>query len=379
MFRFVAYQFNSTYRVVRMLKLNIFTVPILAFCLLNCQLKASDPAQEPQPSSSQVACTDSVIGFSILEDEHGVTVKVNGEPFASYIVDEINKPYLWPIIGATGKPMTRAFPMKSLPTESKEQRDHPHHRGITFGHESIVGTNNDGGDTWHERKTFEDRGKNPNLAVEAKQRMSKLATIKHREFTELVADTDHAEIVAICDFLDSDGKQILTERRRMTFQMQSNSRSIDVDQDFTATDGEVRFNDRKDAGLSIRVPASMAVDSGEGGQIINSNGEADNDAWSRAAKWVDYHGPADGEHLGIAFLNHPSSYRFPTRWHVRSYGLFTANPFASQSFDPSLDDGTSILKSGEQLKLRHRIIFHTGDADSAEIEEQWQKYSKEER
>jgi hypothetical protein len=35
--------------------------------------------------------------------------------------------------------MTRAYPMQDVSNEAKEQRDHPHHRGITFGHESIGG------------------------------------------------------------------------------------------------------------------------------------------------------------------------------------------------------------------------------------------------
>ena len=85
----------------------------------------------------------------------------------------------------------------------------------------------------------------------------------------------------------------------------------------------------------------------------------------------------DGEHLGIAILNHPASYRHPTRWHVRSYGLFSANPFAQHDYDSTLPDGTTALKSAERLNLYHRFIFHTGDAVTAKIEAAWQEYAKE--
>ncbi len=85
----------------------------------------------------------------------------------------------------------------------------------------------------------------------------------------------------------------------------------------------------------------------------------------------------DLDRLGIAIRNHPSSYRYPTRWHVRGYGLFTANPFAQQDYDKTLPDGTTTLKQGEQLKLRHRFIFHSGEAASAKIEDAWQQYAKE--
>ena len=80
----------------------------------------------------------------------GAIVKVDGKLFAEYVVDQANKPYLWPIVGPTGKEMTRSYPMKDVPGE---KQDHPHHRGLNFGHESIAGY-----DTWAELATF---GKNP--------------------------------------------------------------------------------------------------------------------------------------------------------------------------------------------------------------------------
>ena len=116
-----------------------------------------------------------------------------------------------------------------------------------------------------------------------------------------------------------------------------------------------------------------------GGKIINSAGQVDAEAWGKPAPWCDYHGPVDGERVGIAFLNHPSSYRFPTRWHVRNYGLFTANPFMSRQVDKTLPDGTIVPKAGERLKLRHRFILHSGDAESASIAALYAKYAQEEK
>lgn len=334
-------------------------------------------------------------GFAIAKTPHGLDVTIDGKPFASYVIDDANKPYLWPVYGPTGKAMTRAYPMKEVPGEQNEQRDHPHHRGITFGHESIGGgtwkfpekwdgitgdeKHSGGGDTWHERTTFEEFMRNPKLALRGRQRLPMLGAIKHREFTETKADAAQAVIVELCDYMDASGGRFLTEERRLTFRVLGSKHAIDIDQTFTASDGEVRFDDRKDAGLSIRVPASMAVDSKLGGTIINNEGVKDKDAWGKAAKWCDYNGPVDGEHLGIAFLNHPSSYRYPTRWHVRTYGLFTANPFAQNDYDKNLPEGTTTLKAGAQLKLSHRFLFHAGDAKSADIEAAWQQYAKEKK
>ena len=290
-----------------------------------------------------------------------VSIKVNGDPFATYVLDKGNKPYLWPIFGPDQKQMTRAFPMQEI---AGEQRDHPHHRGITFGHEHI----DDGTDVWTEPATYK-----PDSA-----QLAKLGTVKHHDFTELKADNDRAVIAETLDYLDHDGKRLLTEHRRITFHLLAGDmRAIDFDQDLIASDGPVRFADSKDAGLSIRVPTSTAVDSKKGGRIINSNGITDADAWGKPASWCDYNGPVDGEQLGIAMLNHPTSWRYPTPWHVRTYGLFGANPFGSKVFDKSEPDKGIELKAGEQIHLRHRFIFHRGDEKTARIAEAFEAYAKE--
>ena len=140
-------------------------------------------------------------------------------------------------------------------------------------------------------------------------------------------------------------------------------------------EGEVTFGDKKDAGLSIRVPTSMAVDTKKGGRIVTSTGITDKDAWSKRAPWVDYSGPVDGETLGVAMLNHPGSFRHPTSWHVRTYGLFTANCFGT--LDKDDPNGPHTLKQGEKLVLRHRFVFHKGDEKAANIAAAYDRYAKE--
>lgn len=87
----------------------------------------------------------------------------------------------------------------------------------------------------------------------------------------------------------------------------------------------------------------------------------------------------DGEQLGVAFFDHPSSFRHPTIWHVRTYGLFAANPFGSKAFDKEAPARPIELAPGDRLKLRHRILFHTGDEKSAKIAEAYEGYAKETR
>lgn len=293
----------------------------------------------------------------------GAVVKVDGQVFAEYVVDQANKPYLWPIFGPTGKSMTREYPMKNV---EGEKQDHPHHRGLNFGHESIGGY-----DTWAEAATF---GTNPKTS----ERVKHLGAIKHREFKELKGGATGV-IYALSDYVDAAGKVIITEERSMTFQVIDGARVIDVDIDLIASQGNVMVDDKKDSGLSIRVPHSMSVDAKQGGKLINSEGHQDADTWGKRAKWCDYHGPVEGEHLGIAFLNHPSSFRHPTPWHARTYGLFTANPFGLSQLKLQTESGALELKKDEHIKLRHRFIFHKGDEKAGKIAEAYEAYAKEAR
>ena len=296
----------------------------------------------------------------------GAIVKVDGQVFAEYVVDQANKPYLAPVFGPTGKQMTRNYPMKTI---EGEQHDHPHHRGICFGSEGINGI-----ESWAERLTFGDTSKTP-------ERVSKLGCEKHREFKTLEAKPDSAVLVSIIDYLDPDGKKYLEEERTMIFRAGEGTRSIEMKQILLASEGTAKFEDKKDAGLSIRVPTEMAVEIGKStkgsGHIINSEGLTDAAAWGKRAKWCDYYGIVGGEHVGVAMLNHPSSFRFPTPWHVRTYGLFTANPFGTKALDKEAPDGAYELKKGESTLLRHLFLFHKGNEKEGKVAEAYEAFAKQ--
>ncbi|MFP6901570.1 MAG: PmoA family protein [Opitutales bacterium] len=310
--------------------------------------------------------------FVIQKTEgEGLRILHKGKPFSEYVVDQANKPYLYPVYGPTGAPMTRNYPMKLV---EGERHDHPHHRGINFGHEGIGGV-----DSWSEQLTWVELAKNPKRAKLAAERLKALGRIKHRAYEKLEANDERALVIESCDYLDASGNKVLTEERRMTFRVRKGVHFIDFDQDLIASEGPVVFEDKKDAGLSIRVPTSMDVTSERGGTIVNSEGDRDKAAWSKKAKWCDYHGPVEGERLGVAILNHPSSFRHPTGWHVRTYGLFTANPFAGRQFNKNAPDASFELKAGQRIKLRHRILFHKGDEKQGRVAEAYQAYAKEKK
>jgi hypothetical protein len=278
----------------------------------------------------------------------GVVVKIDGQFFTEYLSRSGSKPILWPVLGPTGKPMTRSYPMADVPGEKK---DHPHQRSIWFTHGDVN-------------------------KISFWEQSPKAGSIVHREFVK-VAGGPTATIVTRNDWLGPDGKKQLEDRRALGFGRVGDARWIDFDITLEATEGPVRFGDTKEGSFGVRVAQTLAVDSKLGGKIVNSQGQRDTEAWGKRAAWVDYFGPVDHETVGIAIFNHPSSFRYPTYWHVRTYGLYAANPFGEKSFaGRSGDDGSYTLPAGEKLVLRYRLLFHRGDWKQARIAQLYADYAK---
>lgn len=311
--------------------------------------------------------------LSIQRDAQGITILIDGALFTKYIIDDAktNKPYFYPVIGPTGKEMTRSYPMKDVPGE---KQDHPHHRSMWFGHQFI----NDF-DTWHEELTLIERAKGD--AAKLAELKKSLGATKHREILSTSVADGRAVLKVASDYVDASGNRMAEDVRTFTFSVAADgTRVVDAELVFTGVADQVTFSDAKDAGLSIRVAHSMSVEAKEGGHIVTSTGDVDEKAWGKRAAWCDFNGPVDGkggEILGIAILNHPSSLRHPTPWHARAYGLFTSNPFGLKSVAGEKEEGPVVLKKGGSFTMRHRILFHKGDEKAGKIAEAWEAYSKE--
>jgi hypothetical protein len=282
--------------------------------------------------------------------DDGVHVTLDGQPFTDYLIHNGPKPILWPIIGPAGHEMTRNYPMRKV---DGEKRDHPHHRSLWFTHGSVNGI-----DFWSEPGA----GK-----------------IVHREFLKCETTGPTAIISTVNDWIGPGGKKQCEDVRTLTFRGDADRREIDFEITIKATDGPVRFGDTKEGTMGLRVPTAMDAlqISDKRGEIVNSEGDKDRAAWGKQAAWVDYHGKLDGDLVGIAILNHPSSFRYPTYWHVRDYGLFAANPFGLHDFKGSADkeEGAYTLPAGETLSLRYRFLFHRGDEKAGGIAEAFDAYS----
>lgn len=304
--------------------------------------------------------------FSMKQEPAGdIAIYIDDQLFTRYVTSDkvSNKCYFWPIVGPGGIKMTRAYPMQNV---EGEKQDHPHHRSVCFGLHSANGFN-----TWHEVKTFTKKGKvDPHKAAHLGHQV-------HTKVSKAEASGNTATLVVESENVTPKGEVYMLQTRTADFHVTDNgSRVMDIEIVLKGIQDKITIHDMKDSGLSVRVAHSMCVDAGEGGRIINSNGDANGDAWGKRVSWVDYNGPVEGQTMGVAMLNHPDSFRYPTPWHVRNYGLFTANPFALKEVAGEKDSGDVDLAKGQSITLRHRIIFHAGDEKTAKIAEAWKAYAE---
>ncbi len=286
-------------------------------------------------------------GFRLHPRGPNIAIQLDGSLISEYRTDIGAKPFLFPLVGPTGSSYTRAYPMETV---AGEDRDHPHQRSVWFTHGKVNGI-----DFWSEEKGH--------------------GTIKETARTSIVAGPVLGRLCTSDDWIGPDGRKVCEDDRVLTFYKTANARVIDFEIVVEAAAGPVTFGDTKEGMFGLRVASSMDVDKKRGGRIVNAEGLADGQAWGKASPWVDYSGPVNGKTVGIAILNHPRSFRYPTTWHVRTYGLFAANPFGWHDFGLS-KPGDYTLPAGGKLWFGYRVILHEGDAASARIADAFERYGE---
>jgi hypothetical protein len=290
--------------------------------------------------------------LDLAKTDFGYRVTIDDKLFAEYRTNFNGTPIIWQIIGANEKPMTRAYPMNQ--NIKDEKKDHPHHRSLWFSHDLVNG--------------------NKHWTKDA---------IVHQNFLKAESNGKTVIIVTKNHWLDTKNNAVIcSDIRTIVFGVIGDVRYIDFDLKLTAEQEKVTIGDTKEGTFGIRVPSSMDVDAKKtnpklDNTITNAQGDKDDATWGKRSNWVDYSGQVEGETSGITILNHPQSFRYPTWWHVRTYGLFAANPFGIRNFDPTLkQNGTTNLKKDESLSFYHRVIFHKGNATSIDINKLYKEYTE---
>ncbi len=286
-----------------------------------------------------------------------IDVIVAGKPFTTYFFSGAAKPYLMPLSTPAGVVITRPFPVGDdiKGANPKNSSFEPHQRPLYFGHGNI-----DGLDFWGEaafNRYYDDHG--------------------HQAFGHAAlkgVESDRSTVRAQYSLLDPNQRLVGEETQSFTFRGDDNTRTIDCEFIIRATAGPVVMGDTKEGTFGIRLNAELSAPHDHMLNSLGARGEAA--IWGKPADWVNYSGTVGGKPVGIAVFDSPSSFRHPTTWHARAYGLFAANPFGWREFnsDKSKDGSWTILQ-GESLAFRYRVLIYDGEMTPARLEELYRQYA----
>jgi hypothetical protein len=329
-----------------------FRYIILIFFFSACILKSNGLAgQAAQPE----------IRLEEHAQEKRLDVLIDGKLFTSYRWPEgVYKPILYPIITSGGNEITRGFPLR---TRAGERNDHRHQVGSWLNYGNVNGY-----DFWGNGH--------------AGERSVNGGEIKHVSVKKL-REGREAAMRATASWVDPAGKELLSESTEYYFIVNGPVRIIDRVTTLTASGKDsVHFKDTKEGMFAVRVSRELELASDEKVTLTDANGNATikqisndrvtgnyrssegvtgEDVWSTRAKWMNLYGSIASEKISLVICDHPQNISYPTWWHARGYGLFSANPFGAKDFTKGQQELNYRLPAGQSLIFRYRIIVGSGD------------------
>ncbi len=306
------------------------------------------------------------VEFKNKPQEKKVEVYIGGEFFTSYIYpDDMEKQTLYPIHSASGKTITRGYPLHPRPFE---RTDHPHHVGLWFNFGNVNGL-----DFWNNSFAIKPEDK-PNYG-----------SIK---FEKIVSENSKkGELVTLADWVDHEDNVLLKEETTYHFSGEGNLRTIERITKLTAVE-KVTFEGNKEGLIGMRLDRAFEEPATKPGKFLDANGivtevpvlnndgvngvyrNADGvkggDVWGKRSPWVALRADKDGEVITIVIIDNKNNVNYPAWSHARGYGLFATNNLGGRNFDKNADPVKVVLEPGEKIVFKHKILIG-GDLTDAEI------------
>lgn len=262
---------------------------------------------------------------------------------------DTRKPYFHPVALLDGPILTCLSP-----------RDHPWHRALWFSWKMLNGVN-----YWEE---------DPKTGLP--DGLTEVVSAK------VIPSQDYsARILLKLTYHAPNGPALLTEDRTITVGTPDKVGSYRIDWlgNFTAGSQDVLLQGGTAgggyAGMSVRISQTT-----RDWRLIDSEGRVDlpggptaKNTHGQKARWMDFSvvDTETGETGGIAILQHPSSFRFPTHWHnvmddKFPFGYFSPAPLWAEPYT---------LQAGKSLKVGYRIVIHPGRGNKDQLDAEWRAFS----
>ena len=288
--------------------------------------------------------------WSVIRDKDGgsIQIRLHEKSFATYTYRDlaISRPYFSNIYASNGTKITRNHP----PAVNDPQDHEKLHPGMWLAFGDLSGA-----DSWR-------------LA----------APVEHVRFVaDPTAKDDTLEFTVENKYLAADRKQeICRENCHYTLLALPNGVLVDWDSEFHSSEHGFVFGDQQELGLGVRLAKPIAVKSGQGGRILNSNGQTnEKEAWGQRADGCDYSGIIDDRFIGILLMPHPENVR-RSRCHSRDSGFMAMNPFADSAFIGGGKSSTTVPQ-GRSFRLRYGVLFHWNTRpDDFDPQREFNRYTK---
>jgi len=271
-----------------------------------------------------------------------VSFQREGQEIARYhFGKELNRPFVFPLIGPSGVPLTRLG-------HPRDPAGHSHHNSFWVAHHDVNGTT-----FWGDRGTNQGR-------------------IVHQRLEPLLDDAGEvASVIAHNAWINQSNRTLLLERRQMVvLLLPKNEYFVVLDLEFTLPKGgkPVTFGKTSFGLVAVRMVKSIGVHDG-GGRLRNSDGAVnEKEVFWKPAKWVDYAGVSTGKTVeGITLMDHPMNPQHPSPFHVRDDGWMGA--CLSQN-------GPISLEAEKPLRVRYAAYIHRGLPDPKALEAKWEEFVK---
>lgn len=299
-------------------------------CVMTAWCAAAWCADEARPAAKPVP------GMQAVPQPYDqVSFQRDGEEVARFhFGDGLDRPFVFPVIGPSGRSLTRMG-------HPHDPETHSHHNSVWISHDSV-----DGASFWTDAPAA---GK-----------------IAHVRTLALEDGDDSAAVTVELAWRTAQGKEALREvRTTRVVRLPEREWLLVIDMELRAA-REVTLGQTAFGPIGVRMAKTIGVNDG-GGTIRNSAGGV-NEAgvFRKPAAWVDYSGPiAPGKIEGTALFDHPANPGHPACFHVRDDGWMGA----SLTLNAPLT-----IAPAAPLRLRYGLYVHSGAPDAAAIQARWQAF-----
>ena len=333
------------------------------------QNKSTNAVESPSNDSNLAS-----VSFKMDSTQQMVSVFFDGQLFTSYLFSKnLTKPVLFPLKSKNGTIVTRGYPLTPRPNE---RTDHPHHLGHWLNYGDVNGI-----DFWNNSGKVDPKKKD------------RYGVIRHQSIEKMEGGLHAGTLTVKTHWQQYDGTTLIEETTSFIFEERGSTRFISRKTTLTAQNQKIDFKDNKEGMIAIRTARELEFPSKKPLQLTNQQGEPMSEktmnnegvngqylsstdltgraVWGTRARWMQLSGDIQHKPVALAIIDHPNNVGYPTYWHARDYGLFSANPLGQKVFSKGKEELNFSLLPGESVAFHYQIVVHEGQPIAKEKLNEW--------